>query len=143
MCKNKLKTVFTGQKNAARFLVVSKNLNNPMKITYTLPSGKTAVIEISAEKNFDGTMSAVVTARVQNVGGLPETGLARPAGLPSWAVSAIGRLPLTAQVDGWVRDAVSAVEAEFAIHNARAVAHLAELDAISDSTRRVARRMAC
>lgn len=114
-----------------------------MKLNYTLPSGRTAIITVAAEKSWDGTMYAGVSAAVQGVGGMPEMGLTRPAGLPTWAVSSIGRLPLTAQVDGWVREAVAAIESEYATHNARATAHVAELEAISDSTRRMERRMAC
>jgi hypothetical protein len=113
-----------------------------MNIPYTLPSGKTAVIEIAASKNFDGTMSATVTARVQGVNGLPESTLSRPAVLPAWAVSAIGRLPLTAEVDTMVRAAVAKIDDEYVYHNARAVAHVAELESISDNTRRIERRMA-
>ena len=114
-----------------------------MTINYTLPSGKTAVITVDAKKNFDGTLRANVTARVQGVSGIPEMGLARPAGLPDWAVSAIGRLPLTTEVDAQVRAAVAAVDVEYASHNARAVGHLAELDAVSANSARIARRMAC
>jgi hypothetical protein len=114
-----------------------------MIINYTLPSGKTAVITVEPKKNFDGTLRANVTARVQGVSGIPEMGLARPAGLPAWAVSAIGRLPLTADVDAQVRAAVAAVDAEYVSHNARAVAHLAELDAVSANSARITRRMAC
>jgi len=113
-----------------------------MKIPYTLPSGKTAVIAIAAKKNYDGTMSATVTARVQGINGLPESGLACPAGLPAWAVSAIGRLALTADVDAQVRAAIAAMDVEYASHNARAVAHLAELDAVSAHSAMIARRMA-
>ena len=113
-----------------------------MNINYTLPSGKTAVITDEPKKNFDGTISAKVTARVQGVSGIPEMGLARPAELPAWAVSAIGRLPLTTEMDAQVRAAVAAVDAEYASHNDCAIAHLAELATVSANSARVARRMA-
>jgi hypothetical protein len=113
-----------------------------VKINYTLPSGKTAVITVEPKKGFNGKIFADVTARVAGVQGIPEMGLAQPFGLPTWAVSAIGRLPLTNDVDAAVRMACASVEAEYAEANDRASAHFAELDAISANTRQIARRMA-
>lgn len=112
-------------------------------INYTLPSGKKSVITIEPKKNWDGTISADVSATVDNIGGMPQMRLATPAGLPAWAVSAIGKLPLTADVDAQVRAAMAAISNAHASHNAAAAAHIAELDAVSANSAMIARRMAC
>jgi hypothetical protein len=112
-------------------------------LNYTLPSGKTAVITVAPTKNWDGTISADVTATVQGIGGMPQMHLSRPAGLPAWAVSAIGKLPLTAEMDAKVTAAAAAINAAHTEHNAAAAAHFAELEAVSTSSARIARAMAC
>jgi hypothetical protein len=112
-------------------------------LNYTLPSGKTAVITVAPTKNWDGTISADVSATVQGIGGMPQMHLSRPAGLPTWAVSAIGKLPLTAEMDAHVTAAVAVIKAAHTEHNAAAAAHIAELDAVSTSSARIARAMAC
>jgi hypothetical protein len=111
-------------------------------INYTLPSGKTAIITVAPTKNHDGTISADVTAMVDGVG-TPQMWLRTPAGLPTWAVSAIGKLPLTANVDAQVRAAMASINAANADHNMAAAAHIAELDAVSANSAMIARRMAC
>jgi len=112
-------------------------------INYALPSGKASVITIEPAKNRSGVITAQVTATVEGIGGMPQMHLSRPAGLPSWAVSAIGKLPLTAAVDAQVAAAVAQIAADNAAHNAAAVAHIAELDAVSANSAMIARRMAC
>jgi hypothetical protein len=114
-----------------------------MNIKYTLPSGKTAVITVASKKNWNGTISALVTATVEGIGGMPQFDWRKPAGLPAWAVSAIGKLPLTAEVDAQIADAVAAIEAANINHNAAAIAHIVELDAVSAHSAMIARRMAC
>jgi len=112
-------------------------------LNYTLPSGKTSIITVAPKKNWDGTICAEVTATVQGIGGMPQMHLLRPAGLPAWAVSAIGKLPLSAEVDAQVTAAAAAINAAHTEHNAAAAAHIAELDAVSTSSARIARAMAC
>ena len=123
----------------------NKKQHDTMKTTinYTLPSGKKSVITIEPKKNWDGTISADVSATVDGIGGMPQMRLATPAGLPAWAVSAIGKLPLTAEIDAQVRAAVDAIDAAHADHNTAAMAHIAELDAVSANSAMIARRMAC
>jgi hypothetical protein len=112
-------------------------------INYTLPSGKTAVITVAPTNRWDGTMAADIIATVQGIGTPILCGRTVPAGLPAWAVSAIGKLPLTAEIDAAVTAAVDAIDATHVEHNAAAKAHLAELDAVSISSARIARAMAC
>jgi hypothetical protein len=112
-------------------------------INYTLPSGKASVITVKSKKNWDGTISADITATVEGIGGMPQMHLSRPAGLPAWAVSAVGKLPLTPEVDAQVRDAAATIEAAHTEHNAAAVAHIAELDAVSANSAMITRVMAC
>ena len=112
-------------------------------INYTLPSGKKSVITIEPKKNWDSTISADVSAAVDGIGGMPQMRLATPTGLPAWAVSAIGKLPLTAEIDAQVRAAMATINNAHADHNAAAVAHIAELDAVSANSAMIARRMAC
>jgi hypothetical protein len=53
--------VFTGQKNAARFLIVSKNLNNPMKITCISQINTLEIIrEIAAHSFKDLAVVSVI-----------------------------------------------------------------------------------
>jgi len=112
-------------------------------IPYTLPSGKSVAVTVAPSKNWDGTVSASITAAVAGVGGMPENGLRVPAGLPGWAVSAIGRVPLTAEVDAQVRAAKAAIDAAHTAHNAAAKQHLAELEAVTEGSKRLERAMAC
>jgi hypothetical protein len=112
-------------------------------INYTLPSGKKAVITVAPSKNWDGTISASIQATVEGIGGMTQMNWGVPSGLPVWAVSAIGKLALTAAADAQVAAAVAAIDAAHTKHNALAAAHIAELESISDSSRRIARRMAC
>ena len=112
-------------------------------INSTLPSGKTSVITVEPKKNWDGTISAGVSATVAGIGGMPQMHLATPAGLPAWAVSAIGKLPLTADIAAQVRAAMATINNAHADHNAAAAAHIAELDAVSANSAMIARRMAC
>jgi len=130
------KSVYT-ETEPDRFLSMKATIN------YTLPSGRTATIIIEPIKFWDGTVYAEVSAAVDGVGSPIIGGRTVPAGLPAWAVSAIGKLPLTADADAQVAAAVAAIDAQYATHNALAAAHIAELESISDSTRRITRRMAC
>jgi hypothetical protein len=112
-------------------------------LNYTLPSGKTAVITVAPTKRWDGTMAAEIIATVEGIGTPILCGRTVPAGLPAWAVSAIGKLPLTAEIDAAVTAAVNAIDAAYAGHNAAAKAHVAELESVSASSARLARAMAC
>ena len=112
-------------------------------INYTLPSGKTAIITVAPTKRWDGTMAAEIIATVQGIGTPILCGRTVPAGLPVWAVSAIGRLPLTAEIDTAIIAAEAAIDAAYAVHNAAAKTHVAELEAISAGSARLARAMAC
>jgi hypothetical protein len=111
-------------------------------INYTLPSGKAAIITVAPAKNWDGTISADVSAMVDGIG-TPQSWLRSPAGLPAWAVSAIGKLPLTAAADAQVRAAMATINNAHADHNSAAAAHIAELNAVSANSAKIARRMAC
>jgi len=105
----------------------------------TLPSGMTAEITVTAEKGWDGGVIAVTSAVIN---GTTTRGYGRPAGLPAWAVSAIGKLPLTAEADAQVAAAVAAINAEYASQRAAAAAHMAELAEVTRGTRRIERAMA-
>lgn len=111
-------------------------------LAYKLPSGRSAVITVAPEKNWDGTVSAVVTATVEGVGTPILGGRTKPAGMPTWAVSCIGKLPLTAEVDAQVSAAEAAINAAHADHNAAATAHVAELSAVSANSAMIERKMA-
>lgn len=111
-------------------------------IAYKLPSGRPAVITVAAEKNWDGTITAATTATVEGVGRTILGGRIKPAGMPAWAVSCIGKLPLTAEVDAQVSAAEAAINAAHFEHNAAAAAHFAELEAISASSAMMERKMA-
>jgi len=109
-------------------------------ISMTLPSGKVAAITVTAEKGWDGGVIAVTSAVID--GTATTRGYGRPAGLPAWAVSAIGKLPLTAEADAQVAAAVAAINAEYALQRAAAAAHMAELAEVTRGTRRIERAMA-
>lgn len=111
-------------------------------INYTLPSGRKAIITINAV-NIRGAIHAETTAMIEGVGSPILGGRSKPSGLPAWAVSAIGKLPLTAEIDAQVQSAIDAINAAHADHNAAASAHIAELDAVSAHSAMIARRMAC
>ena len=111
-------------------------------INYTLPSGRTATISITPT-NFRGQIHAATTATVDGVGTPILGGRIKSAGMPAWAVSCIGKLPLTAEVDAQVAAAEAAINAATNEHNAAAAAHVAELDAVSANSVMIARRMAC
>jgi hypothetical protein len=111
-------------------------------LPYTLPSGKSAIITVASKKIWDGGMIANVTAAVDGVAA-EQLNCCKPAGLPAWAVSAIGKLPLTAEAHAAVQAACDAINAAHAEHNAAARAHVAELEAVSASTRKIERAMAC
>jgi RES domain-containing protein len=110
-------------------------------INYTLPSGRTAIIRITPT-NFRGQIHAATTATVDGVGTPILGGRTKPAGMPVWAVSCIGKLPLTAEIDAQVAAAEAAINTAHTKHNAVAAAHVAELDAISANSAMIARRMA-
>lgn len=110
--------------------------------TYKLPSGRSAVITVAPEKNWDGTITAAVTATVEGVGSTILGGRTKPAGIPAWAVSCIGKLPLTAEIDAQVSAAEAAINAAHAEHNAAAAAHVVELAAVSASSAMIERKMA-
>jgi hypothetical protein len=110
-------------------------------INYTLPSGKKAVITVAPSKSWDGSYYASTSATVEG-GNWQSGGRIKPAGLPAWAVSSIGKLPLTAEVDAQVQAAEESINAAYADHNAAAAAHIAELEAVSAHSRMIARRMA-
>lgn len=112
-------------------------------ISYTLPSGKQAIITVEA-KRFSGNGKIYAEVRAEVEGGTTQVGdPTRPAGLPAWAVSAIGRLPLTAEVDAQVTAAIAAIDAENAAHNKAAEAHLADLEAVTARSEMILARMAC
>lgn len=110
-------------------------------INYTLPSGRTAIISITPT-NFRGQIHAATTAMVDGVGSPILGGRTKPAGMPSWAVSCIGKLPLTAEIDAQVAAAESCINAAHSEHNAAAAAHVAELDAVTANSEMIAQRMA-
>ena len=111
-------------------------------IAYKLPSGRSAVITVAPEKNWDGTITAATTATVEGVGRPILGGRTKPAGMPAWAVSCIGKLPLNAEIDAQVSAAEAAINAAHSEHNATAVAHVAELAAVSASSAMMERKMA-
>jgi hypothetical protein len=111
-------------------------------INYTLPSGRFAIISITPT-NFRGQIHAATTATVHGVGTPILGGRTKPNGMPSWAVSCIGKLPLTAEIDAQVAAAEAAINTAHTEHNAAAAAHISELDAVSTSSARIARAMAC
>jgi hypothetical protein len=111
-------------------------------INYTLPSGKKAVITVTPEKRWDGTITAEVSAMVEGVG-TPQIDWRKPAGLPAWAVSAIGKLPLTADTDAAVQAACDEINAAHATHNQAAKAHIAALEAVTAHSKMIERAMAC
>jgi len=110
-------------------------------INYTLPSGKTAIITVQATK-FRGQIYAATSATVEGVGSPILGGRRKPIGLPDWAVSSIGKLPLTAEVDAQVQVAEEAINAAYADHNAAFAVHINELDKTSEHSAMIANRMA-
>lgn len=110
-----------------------------MEINYTLPSGKAVVITIAQTNWRNSSIGAQVTAMVAGCCAT-QYGLDTPAGLPAWAVSAVGRVPLDAATDAAVRAAVEAIKAT---DSSAAQAHVAALDAIDADTKRIERAMAC
>jgi hypothetical protein len=113
-----------------------------MQIKYTLPSGKAAMISVTPTKNWDGTIGAKLVATVEGIGTPILGSRSKPAGLPAWAVSAIGKLPITRDADAAVSAAINAIESDAAEHNAAAVLHIAELASVSANSVHIARQMA-
>jgi hypothetical protein len=111
-------------------------------INYTLPSGRKAVITIESA-TCRGKVYATTSAMIDGVGTPILGGRTKPAGMPAWAVSCIGKLPLTAEVDAEVAAAELAINTAHAEANAALAAHVAELDAVSANSRMIERRMAC
>ncbi len=111
-------------------------------ISYTLPSGKQAIITVEGVR-FSGNGKVYAEVRAEVEGGTTQVGdPTRPANLPAWAVSAIGRLPLTAEVDAQVTAAIAAIDADCAEHNAAAEAHLATIEAVTARSEMIRKRMA-
>ena len=135
-CVKKLK-----KKLAKRGWLAKISAMTTTTIPYTLPSGRTAIITVEPS-NFLGRTIAEVSATVEGVGSPILGGRSTPAGLPAWAVCAIGKLPLTAEINALVDAAVDAIESAAAAANAAVDAKMAALDALSASSAAMARRMA-
>jgi hypothetical protein len=110
-------------------------------LPYSLPSGRKAVITVEAA-NLRGTVYATTSAMVEGVGRPILGGRTKPAGMPAWAVSCIGKLPLTPEMDAAVAAAEAEINAAYAASNAAIAEKMAALDKLTDSSRRLERAMA-
>jgi hypothetical protein len=119
--------------------------------TITWTAGNGSKIEVTLEATYGYTLSGNVKTSGRKeidlrvyIDGKEESqigGLKRNINHPV-AVAQIGRLLITRENLARIDEAYAAVEASIADHNAEVDRHVAELDAITDNSRKIERKMA-